>query len=375
MGNEIIMSSLKYFYLILLATTGVVLGKEPSPVRVSVVKREKIVDMRVVTGSLKAALISEIASLESGRIDEFFAVEGQRVNKGDIIARLDSRRIVNEMNVIRAQLKEAESRIERFNNELTIHEEESQSLLGADQSFKGSVSQQQLRQARLQTVQTKGEISILETNLVTLKEQLGGLTTSLNDTEITAPFAGIITEKHLDKGSWISAGGSIVRLLSNKKLEAWLDIPETIHTGYLKPEHITIHTDKLQLRVSSIRIIPQVNERSRNYILIAELDEESGSAIIPGMSITATVPNGLYADHLLVPYDAIMRNGAGYFVFSARKMQEGTSAIPTSVQVLFRTGSSAAIQCPDLKAGDFVITEGNERLFPMMSVSILPGAE
>ncbi len=369
------MNTIKYVSLILLASASVIGAQGPSPVGAAVVKREKITDMKGVTGSLRAALISEIASVENGRIEEFFVVAGQRIKEGDMIARLDRRRIVQDMNVTRAQLNETESRIIRFKDELDIHEEDYQSLLKAEQSFRGSVSQQQLRQARLQTVQVKGEISVLEANLVTLKEQLERLTTSLNDTEISAPFSGTITEKYLDKGSWVSSGGAVVQLLSNKKLEAWLDIPGTVNMEYLKPEHITIHTDHFQFQATHIRIIPKINEQSRNYILIAELNAQDQNGLIPGMSVTATVPNGHYTEHLLIHHDAIMRNGAGYFVFLAQATPEGTSAVPIPVHVLFRTGSLAAVQSSDLKAGDRVVTEGNERLFPMMPVSIDSGAE
>ncbi len=369
------MNNMNYFYLVIALSASVVWGQGPSPVRTAVVKYETIADLKIVTGSLRAGLESDIASLENGRIDEFSVTEGMHIKKGDVIAKLDSRRIVHDINVTHAQIKETESGIARFYNELEIHEQDYHSLLDAEKSFNGSVSQQQLRQAKLLTVKAAGEISILQANLVTLKEQLGRIKTSLTDTEIKAPFTGIITEKYLGRGSRVSSGGNLVRLQSSERLEAWLNISETIQTEYLKPEHISIQAHNFQLSVKGIRIIPRVNEQSRNYTLIAELNDDNKHGLIPGMSITATVPNGIYADRLLVPNDAIMRNAAGYFVFKAQSTPQEINAVPLPVQILFRTGAIAAVQCPDLKAGDRVITEGNERLFPMMPVSLLPGAE
>ncbi len=89
------------------------------------------------------------------------------------------------------------------------------------------------------------------------------------------------------------------------------------------------------------------------------------------MSVTATVPNGLLAEHLLISFDAISRNGGGYFVYKAESAPEGIMALPVSIDVLFRIEELAAVNSHMLEEGDHVIIEGNERLFPMMPVTII----
>ena len=100
-----------------------------------------------------------------------------------------------------------------------------------------------------------------------------------------------------------------------------------------------------------------------------------GKNLFPGMSLNATVPNGLFIEHLLIPIDAVSRNGAGYFVFKVESTPEGATVIPVPIDVLFRRGVLAAVQSFSLAPGDSIVTEGNERLFPMMPVTILTGAD
>ena len=331
---------------------------------------EKIAEIKSITGSLRAALISDIASAEDGRIDELLVKEGQRVTKGDLLAKLDSRRIVHEINALKAQVYETKARIERFKNELTIYEDEYDSLVSAEEGFNGSVSRQEFRDTQLQKVTTEGEIATLEASLLTFQARLDSLDTSLNDTEIKAAFDGVITQKFVERGSWVEAGDKVVTLMNDQKLEAWLDIPEFIEPKYLKKDLISVEADNLPLTITKIGLIPEVNERSRNYKLIVEVDG-SEHRLLPGMSLRASIPNGLLKEQLLIPTDAISRNGAGYFVFKAQATPDGVIAIPVNIEVLFRHGTLAAIKSDMLQPNDAVITEGNERLFPRMPVTVL----
>ena len=72
------MKSKLYIPILLLIIPCPMFGQGPTPVRTAVVKKEKVADVRKVTGSLRAALISDIASLESGRIDDLRAKEGEQ---------------------------------------------------------------------------------------------------------------------------------------------------------------------------------------------------------------------------------------------------------------------------------------------------------
>jgi multidrug efflux pump subunit AcrA (membrane-fusion protein) len=89
-----------------------------------------------------------------------------------------------------------------------------------------------------------------------------------------------------------------------------------------------------------------------------------------GMSVTAYVPTGESGERLTISRDAIMRGPTGAYVYVSRQTQPQAppSAVPADVQVLFAAGERVVVQSPMLQAGDMLVVEGNERLFPMAPI-------
>jgi hypothetical protein len=88
------------------------------------------------------------------------------------------------------------------------------------------------------------------------------------------------------------------------------------------------------------------------------------------MSVTAWVPTAQLSQQLLVHKNAVLRNEAGPYVYVVRQGPDGAArALPAAVQVLFALEERFAVRSSDLREGDLVVVEGNERLFPMMQVN------
>ncbi|NQZ57734.1 MAG: efflux RND transporter periplasmic adaptor subunit [Lentisphaeraceae bacterium] len=347
-------------------------GRPPAPVKVKKAYSAMIMAKKKVSGNLRAARRVQVASIESGRVDELYVLEGQKVKKGDMLARLDKRRLELDVLALKAQIDEKSVQQKSYQNELLIHSENLSSLEEAVVSFKGSVSARELRDSRLQKVMTEGKISALKAAVKTLAAKLKRLNTSIRDTFIRAPFDGVVISKNVDLGAWVKSGGAVITLSSADKLEAWLDIPQTIapqNLSDIKSIEVKLSEGGKALKIKSLRILPEINKSSRNYRLIVEL--ENSPEFIAGMSLSAYVPLGKKQQHLLISSDAIARNGAGYYVYKAQNSGKSYVAIPTPVEVLYRQGSELAIKSAAIKAGDLIIIEGNERLFPMTPVQPL----
>lgn len=339
----------------------------PTPVFTKKARTAEVVNKQTVTGNLQSAKISIVAGIEAGRAEEVKFKVGDKIKKDQILARVDDRHLKHDIAILDAQLKELDAKAKKLNNELEIHKLDLKALETAIKKFKGSVSDKDIRRSRLVIITTEGLLIELNTSKETLKIKKDKLNTALIDTVIKAPFDGVILERFVEKGAWLANGGKVAKLQSYD-LEAILEIPEKIKPEDLKKGDIKIYTrdNKTALKVSSLRLLPQIDTESRNYRMIASLTE--GQKLIPGMSLKAEIPNGKKQKHLLIPTDAIQRNGAGYFVFKVIPGKAGTSALPVKVKILFRSGNETAVISPMIKTGDAIIVEGNERLFPMMPV-------
>ena len=141
---------------------------------------------------------------------------------------------------------------------------------------------------------------------------------------------------------------------------------------------MTVAIETLDTRVTAVhtRVIPDIDPRSRRYVLIATLPA-SELPLAPGMSVTAALPTGAEAELVRMPSDALMRDGGGYFVYRVlERPQQGMVVAPVTVQLRYGEDESIWVAAPDLQNGDRVVVEGNERLRPMQPIQITgPGAE
>ena len=339
----------------------------PTPVFTKKARTAEIVNLQKVTGSLSAPKISDVAGIEAGRVDEVHIKRGDVVKEGDLLIVLDNRRIKHDIEITKAQFKEIDAGLKRLKNELVIQNKDLDALQNANKKFAGSVSDKDIRAARLFITSTEGQISELEAKKPSLNAQLEKLKTSLDDTVVKAPFSGVILERFTEKGAWLANGGKIAKLQSFD-LKVALEIPEKIKPELLTENAVkaTANEGQKVLKLSNFKILRQVDKESRNYVLLATIEKDNN--LLPGMSISAEIPTAKKQKHLLIPSDAIQRNGAGYFVFKVMPGQKGSSAMPVMVQVLFKHDTETAVVSPMIKDGDAIIVEGNERLFPMMPV-------
>ena len=224
-------------------------AQQASPVRVAPVQVREVFEQQRVTGSLRAVLSSNIASLEAGRLDELLVREGEAVEKGQLLARLDDRRIRQAIISKQAELAENSETLKRYANELNILREEYDSLIEAEKDYAGSVSKQEKRKARLQVVSIEGDLAVEEARKTTLKASLETLQISLSDMQIKAPFSGVIVERFVEQGSWLGAGSSLLKLRSRDQLEAWLSVPESIQFKNLKSGNISLNASGKNLKI------------------------------------------------------------------------------------------------------------------------------
>jgi RND family efflux transporter MFP subunit len=205
------------------------------------------------------------------------------------------------------------------------------------------------------------------------------LTVRRSDLEINAPFDGRVVARHAELGEWLSEGAAVVTLISTGEIEAWLQLPER-HAALMRrtspaavelrvpgnPE--PIHTDKLS-------VIPDVDGRSRRFVLVAHIPDPENQ-LTPGSSVEATVPLGQPRSRVVIDSDAILQAYNGTYVWVPSAAEDGppvSKRVP--VTVLFERDGESVLADGPLAAGDRVIVEGNERLFPATPLDPRPWEE
>ncbi|MEG1545931.1 MAG: efflux RND transporter periplasmic adaptor subunit [Bacteroides sp.] len=189
-----------YFLVIYCALTACGSNEQKStqtlqPVKVGTV--ESRTDIRKdFSGIVEAVDFVKLAFRVSGQIIELPIVEGQRVEKGQLIAAIDTRDIALQYAADKASYLTAAAQVERNKRLLS-----KQAI---------SVQEFEISEANYQRSKSAYELSV----------------NNLRDARLIAPFAGSIEKKLAENYQRVSSGVSIVQLVDTKKLRIKFTIPD-----------------------------------------------------------------------------------------------------------------------------------------------------
>lgn len=193
-------------------------------------------------------------------------------------------------------------------------------------------------------------------------------------TTVRAPFAGFIVAKRTEVGEWIEAGGPAAELVALDKVKIRADAPEAA-VPYARPKTAaSVEIEALHETRTGVvaRVIPRANEAARTFPVEIDLDN-ADHTLLPGMFVWANVPAGQSGKRLMAPKDAIVPRGLEKHLFVIRPGEKGSSmAIPMSVETGLELGDEVEVRAKGLQAGDQVVTRANERLLPFMPNAVIP---
>lgn len=342
-------------------------GPPPAKVFVDAATIVEVDAYREATASLRAGRRAVVASRESGLVVAFDLNEGDAVRAGDVLARLDDDLLTMEVERARAQLesdrglvREREAELENAQRDLARLESLSE---------RGSARPVELDDARTETARAAAQLQQAEADLAAHVAELARAERRLRDATITAPFDGRVVATETELGEWLDAGGAVAEIIAIDTLECWLDVPETgisVVRDSAEPFSVRIDAFKRTVEAPVAAIIPDADPLSRLFPVRLTIDNSDGD-LAPGMSVTGLVPTGVRGDALTVHRDSVRIDDLGEYVYVDRAGVAGVAR----VQTLYTVNDRVVIRPGDIRPGDRVVVEGNERIFPGQPLMIL----
>jgi RND family efflux transporter MFP subunit len=338
-------------------------GRPPSTVIVHAAEQREIAETLSVTGTLRAVRRADIAALEAAAIQAVHVNEGDDVKKGDPIVTLDGRRLSAQQQEAEADLTSAEAlrtqraaELERARRDLEMMD-----ALWAERA----VSEREFLDSKrgLQVATAMQEAAVEAA--AAARKRLDVFEVRSADLQVKAPFDGKIVQRHAELGEWVNEGDSVATLVSTGEIEAWLQVPER-HAMRMKdtaPGEIVLKIPgrKEPARADRIRIVPDIEGRSRLFTVIAHIPDV-GTHFTPGSSVDAIVPLGAEVPRTVIPADAVLKGFSGTYVYVPSGSPQTAKRV--NVTVLFERGGESILGDGEIEAGQPVIVEGNERLMP-----------
>jgi len=245
-----------------------------------------------LSGTLTATEEATVRAQLGGTVLEADAEPGERVAAGQVLVRLDTAALQDSLLSARTAVTTARSQAALARRE----EERQHELLAA-----GIVAQRDVEIAEQQTVAARAQLSQAQAQLAQAQEQLG-------NTRITAPFAGVVSEKPFSAGDVVQPGTALYTIVDPSSLELEAAVP----AGQLAALHIgapvTFMVNGLGDRVFEgriTRINPAVDPATRQVRVYAEIPNTEGE-LVAGLFAEGRVATE-QRDGLTVPADAIDR--------------------------------------------------------------------
>jgi len=315
-----------------------------------------------LTGSLKAVLNATLATRESSNIQEVAVNEGDFVQQGDLLLVMDDRRLIAQESRIKAELTGSEALIAQRRADAINKQADVDAFMYS--ASKNAISERQLRNAKTLLTMAQAGLNEAKQQQASYQAQLQLIKVRLADTKLRAPFNGYITRRLAEPGEWFNQGEPAFSISSSDSIEAWFEVPERLAGTIKLDQTMVIAVNGQKLESDEIKVVANVDPRSRTFNVIATIDNISPS-VMAGMSISGWLPSSARAEVMTISNKALVRRNGATLIYKTVQTPQGANAIPVPVSVLFQTGNEVAIAAtPALDHGDFIITEGNERLMP-----------
>jgi RND family efflux transporter MFP subunit len=283
------------------------------------------------TGYVTARRIATVSSKIAGKVEAVLIEEGMQVEEDQLLARLDPSDALAQQALARAQLAATsaqlgEARAQQGLAAATLERQQ-------DLATRGLASRAALEQAQAEHDALGARLGALQQQVAVAREHLAVAALSLANTEIRAPFSGVIIAKAAQPGeviSPISAGGGFTRtgigtLVDMDSLEVQVDVNEA-NIGRVAPGqrvHAVLNAyPDWRIPGHLLAIIPTA-DRSKATVRVRVALDSRDPRILPDMGVRVS---------FLQPEDAEAGDSGGFWVPGRAVVGDGTEAAVFTVE-------------------------------------------
>ena len=297
-------------------------------VRAVVLSQQGLTDGIFVSGSLVPDEEVNLSFESSGKITDIFFKEGTHVEKGELLAKINDAPLQADLRKKQAQVKLMQDRLFR-----------AKALLE-----KEAVSKEAFQEA--------------EANLAALEAEIEGVEAQIEQTELRAPFSGIIGLRQVSVGAYATTTTEVATLTKTAPLKVEFNVPER-YAGMLSEGTELTFTAEGDLTTRNAKVYAsdsRVDPETRTFAIRAIYPNADGK-LIPGRYVNVNLVTQRFDNTLAVPSEAIVSEMGIDKVFVCKNGK----AQPVEIAKGLRTDAMVQV-LRGLVPGDTVITSGTMQL-------------
>jgi membrane fusion protein (multidrug efflux system) len=280
-----------------------------------------------LTGTLAPLVEATVKAKVAGELIEVAAREGQAVQRGQVLARIDPTEV-------RARVAGRSAELEAARAQLSLAQKNrvtQRALLD-----KGYISKNAFDA-------TQSNYDVARARLAAAQAELAVATKSLGDAVLYAPFSGIVAQRFADPGERVALDAKVISLVDLSRLELEAALPAAAIAQVRIGQAIQFRVDGFGTREFTgkiERINPATVAGSRSINVYAAIDN-AGGELRAGIFAQGTLALARHEDALAVPVSALREEGGQAYVYAIvdgavrrKPVKVGQSDDAGTVQVL-----------------------------------------
>jgi membrane fusion protein, multidrug efflux system len=302
----------------------------PMPVDVDTARRQAMVDAVRATGHIEAVQAVELRPDEQGRVVALMFQEGQTVAAGTPLLKIDDA-------MLRAQSERAAADRDLARQQL-----------------------ERVRRLRAENAATPADLERAEANFRSTEAALSMLALQIERTTVRAPFAGIVGQRMISVGDYVTTASKLLTLQTVDPQRAVIEVPEryAVQLRQGQPVQFSVAAQPDKQFVATVEFIDPVVQTASRTIMVKARAPNPGRVLRPGMFIEARLATSRRDTAVVVPEDAIQPLRTANVVWAVA----GGKASRRVVQLGVRSEGKVEI-ISGVQAGELVVVGGLDRMF------------
>ncbi|MEM9483447.1 MAG: HlyD family efflux transporter periplasmic adaptor subunit [Cyanobacteria bacterium P01_F01_bin.116] len=359
---------------------------------------------RTYTGEIASLRASELGFERSGQLVEVLVSEGDLVEAGMPLARLDIRNLQTQRQQLLAERARANAQLMEL--EAGARSEDIAAAAAAVRDLEEQLRLQEVQRIRRESLYTQGAISReeldefsfgegsiqarLDQSRSQLEELQNGtrpeqimaqqalvrqLDAGIADVDVTiakstmqAPFAGVIATKQVDEGTVVGSGQSVIRLLESATPEARVGMPIDAIEQLSIGDEKTVFLGERPYAATVSSILPEVDAQTRTQTAVLALESAAASQANSGQTVRVSLDETIPTEGIWLPTEALTQGIRGLWtcyvlVPDENSETEQYTVQPQSVEILYQDSDRVLVR-GTLQPDDMVVASGPHRLVP-----------
>ena len=310
---------------------------------------------------------SDLGFDTSGLVETVLVREGDRVQKGDVLAQLNTtrlmaqrQRLLAEQALARATYKETEAKLELAK----ITAERQKSLLRSD-----NVSRQAYDEARFEEQAVRATLDANQAAIKQAEAAIAAVDADISLAQIVAPYDGIVVARMVDEGVALGSATPVLRLIEDSVMEVRVGVPPAIAAG-LKTEQtydIEIFGQTYRGRLRAVLDALDLATRTVPVIFVIE-GRQDNVPLRSGELAILEVSTFIEDDGYWLPLGALVGGRRGLWdALALMRTEDGETPLYRTVRrgvEVLQTETDRVYVRGAIADGDLIVTDGIHRIVP-----------